>query len=82
MAKFADGKAVATLGDTSVLTTAVCKNRSATGSGTTTSVSSFVPLTVDYRYTVNLANPMKLSTVLSTLEIYYILHWGLFWSQI
>ncbi|XP_018308454.1 polyribonucleotide nucleotidyltransferase 1, mitochondrial isoform X2 [Mycetomoellerius zeteki] len=40
-ARFADGCAVATLGDTSVMVTAVCQHHSTT--------SSFLPLVVDYR---------------------------------
>jgi len=40
-ARFADGCAVASLGDTSVMVTAVCQRQSST--------SSFVPLVVDYR---------------------------------
>ncbi|XP_071650165.1 polyribonucleotide nucleotidyltransferase 1, mitochondrial [Temnothorax longispinosus] len=40
-ARFADGCAVTTLGDTSVMVTAVCQNQSST--------SSFLPLVVDYR---------------------------------
>ncbi|XP_011066104.1 PREDICTED: polyribonucleotide nucleotidyltransferase 1, mitochondrial isoform X1 [Acromyrmex echinatior] len=40
-ARFADGCAVATLGDTSVMVTAVCQHQSTT--------SSFLPLVVDYR---------------------------------
>ncbi|XP_011866816.1 PREDICTED: polyribonucleotide nucleotidyltransferase 1, mitochondrial [Vollenhovia emeryi] len=40
-ARFADGCAVATLGDTSVMVTAVCKQQP--------SASSFLPLVVDYR---------------------------------
>ncbi len=43
LAKFADGNAVAAIGDTSVLTTAVSKNKPGSGG------ASFVPLTVDYR---------------------------------
>lgn len=40
-ARFADGSAIASLGDTSVMVTAVCKHQS--------SSSSFLPLVVDYR---------------------------------
>lgn len=40
-ARFADGSAVVSLGDTSVMVTAVCKHQS--------SSSSFLPLVVDYR---------------------------------
>lgn len=40
-ARFADGSAIVSLGDTSVMVTAVCKNQS--------SNSSFLPLVVDYR---------------------------------
>lgn len=42
MAKFADGSAVASYGDTAVLATAVSKTKSLT-------TASFLPLTVDYR---------------------------------
>lgn len=41
-AKFADGSAVVSYGDTAVLATAVSKNKNVPG-------ASFLPLTVDYR---------------------------------
>ena len=41
-ARFADGNAVATFGDTAVLVTAVSKAKSSPA-------ASFLPLTVDYR---------------------------------
>ena len=42
-ARFADGSAVASFGDTAVLVTAVSKAKSVPA-------ASFLPLTVDYRY--------------------------------
>jgi len=51
LARFADGSAVANIGQTSVLATVVCKSPTVTP-GTTLAPSatpSFVPLTVDYR---------------------------------
>ncbi len=49
LAKFADGSAVATMGQTSVLATSVCKEKPSFSNGSPPPPASFVPLTVDYR---------------------------------